>query len=139
MPRPSRRPSRLRALAIGAGSVLDLSGQATYRALHDATTTTSSSSKTATGKSAPKTPDQAPHARHLPSTRESAMPETYTKPLADLYVGEIVAGDAGGWWRITEVFERRADGFVDLEAVNAEDGLRGRIHGYGNDIRTLRR
>lgn len=67
------------------------------------------------------------------------MPETYTKPLAEVHVGEIVKGDAGGWWRITEVFERREDGFVDLEAVNAKDGLRGRIYGYGNEIRTLRR
>ena len=68
-------------------------------------------------------------------------PSTDTKPLADVRVGEIVQGDAGGWWRITEVFERRQEPrglFVDLNAVNVDTGLPGRIHGDGTEIRTLR-
>jgi hypothetical protein len=67
---------------------------------------------------------------------------TYTKPLGKVRVGDIVAGEAGGWWRIVKVHERRYDDvglWLDLNAVDADTGARGRIYGYGTDWRTLRR
>lgn len=72
--------------------------------------------------------------------RES--PQTYNKLLSAVRVGDVVKGDAGGWWRIVEIFEHRRDRrglWVDLNAVNVDTDLRGRIYGYGTETRTLRR
>lgn len=63
-------------------------------------------------------------------------PRIYRKQMKDIRRGEVVAGAADGWWRVTEV-DHDGNDTVVLVCVNTVTGRAGELYGHADDWRDL--
>ncbi|GAA2778132.1 hypothetical protein GCM10010470_09160 [Saccharopolyspora taberi] len=63
--------------------------------------------------------------------------KVYRKQMKDIVVGDVVAGDAKGWWRITKVDSWGSKSSVWLTGINTATGEIGNLWGNGQDYRDL--
>lgn len=53
-------------------------------------------------------------------------------------VGDVIAGETGGWWRVTDITTQPADGFRQFDAVNVDTGRPGYLSGPADQERETR-
>lgn len=61
----------------------------------------------------------------------------YRKRMSEIRRGDVVAGEAEGWWRVTRVDHDRGSGTVVLSCTNTVTGHAGELYGNARDFRDL--
>jgi hypothetical protein len=54
-----------------------------------------------------------------------------------IVTGDVIKGDTGGWWQVTNVTAQR-DGFYQFDAVNVDTGRVGYLSGPADEQREIR-
>ena len=52
-------------------------------------------------------------------------------------IGDVIKGDTGGWWRVTNI-TKQSDGFRQFDAVNVDTGAGGYLSGPADQKRQVR-
>jgi hypothetical protein len=53
-----------------------------------------------------------------------------------IVIGDVIKGEAGGWWRVTNITAR--EGFRQFDAVNVDTGTAGYLSGPADEQREVR-
>jgi hypothetical protein len=60
-----------------------------------------------------------------------------TKRHDQVNIGDVIAGETGGWWRVTNI-TKQPDGFRQFDAVNVDTAAAGYLSGPADHEREVR-
>lgn len=60
-----------------------------------------------------------------------------TKRHDQINVGDVIKGDTGGWWRVTNI-TKQSDGFRQFDAVDTDTEASGYLSGPADQVRQVR-